>query len=274
MYLRLNVIVASSRLPNTQRLLGIMAALRDPQSGCPWDRKQTFATIVPYTLEEAYEVADAIEQGDFEELHGELGDLLFQVIFYAQMGQEQGYFDFESIAGKMADKLERRHPHVFGEQEYTSDEELKRNWEQQKQLERQAKDASNKSLLDDLPKGFPSLSIAQKIQKRVGRHGFDWPSVDGVIDKIEEEIAELKQAVANQDRVNMEEEVGDLLFAVVNLSRHLDFDAEAALRKSNRKFEQRFRKLEQLLMESNLSVSDASLEQLEAAWQQAKERLR
>lgn len=261
-------------LPNTKRLLSIMTALRDPETGCPWDCKQTFETIVPYTLEEAYEVADAIEQGDFEELHGELGDLLFQVVFYAQMGQEDGLFDFESIAGKMADKLERRHPHVFGDLEYVSDEVLKQNWEQQKQLERQEKNQQNLSLLDHLPKGFPSLSIAQKIQKRVGRHGFDWTNVGGVIEKIEEELSEVKQAIENQDQANMEEEVGDLLFAVVNLARHLNFDAETALRKANRKFEVRFRELENILSERNLSVSDASLEQLEAAWQQAKENLR
>lgn len=261
-------------LPQTQRLLSIMRALRDPETGCPWDCKQTFETIVPYTLEEAYEVADAIEQGDFEELHGELGDLLFQVVFYAQMGQEEGRFDFESIAGKMADKLERRHPHVFGDQEYVSDEVLKQNWEQQKQFERQEKNQQNQSLLDDLPKGFPSLSIAQKIQKRVGRHGFDWTNVDGVIEKIEEEIVEVKEAISNQDETNMEEEVGDLLFAVVNLARHLNFDAETALRKANRKFELRFRELENILSERNLSVSDASLEQLETAWQQAKGRLK
>ncbi|NVK22094.1 MAG: nucleoside triphosphate pyrophosphohydrolase [Kangiellaceae bacterium] len=258
-----------------------MRALRDPETGCPWDRKQTYETIVPYTLEEAYEVADAIEQGDYEELHGELGDLLFQVVFYAQIGQEEGRFDFESIAQKMADKLEMRHPHVFGEQEYTSDDELKRKWERQKQLEREQKrlertkkNSKNISLLDDLPINFPSLSIAQKIQKRVGRHGFDWPDVNGVIAKIEEEVAELKQAIDNQDKANMEEELGDLLFAVVNLSRHLEFDAESALRKANRKFELRFRELERILSERNKSLSDSSLEQLESAWQQAKQHLK
>ncbi|WP_251359367.1 nucleoside triphosphate pyrophosphohydrolase [Kangiella sp. TOML190] len=260
----------NENLPETARLLAIMRALRDPETGCPWDKKQTYASIAPYTLEEAYEVADAIEQGDFEELHGELGDLLFQVIFYAQIGQEEGRFDFESIAKAMADKLERRHPHVFADQQYISDAELKRNWEQQKQQERQSKNNANQSLLDDLPKGFPSLSIAQKIQKRVGRHGFDWPSLDGVINKIEEEMAELKQAVANQDKVNIEEEIGDLLFAVVNLSRHLDFDAETALRKANRKFETRFRQLETIIQTQGLSVDTANLEQLEQAWQQAK----
>lgn len=251
-----------------------MTQLRDPDTGCPWDRKQTFETIAPYTLEEAYEVADAIENGDMRELHGELGDLLFQVVFYAQMGQEQGHFDFESIAEKMADKLEKRHPHVFGEQQYVSDEVLKQNWEQQKQIERQQKSDQNQSLLDDLPKGFPSLAIAQKIQKRVGRHGFDWTDIGGVIDKIEEELAEVKEAIAAKSKEHMEEEVGDLLFACVNLARHLELDAETALRKANRKFEKRFRELEMILAQENLSVTEASLEQLECAWQKSKERLK
>lgn len=258
-------------LPQTHRLLTIMQALRDPVSGCPWDRKQTYATIVPYTLEEAYEVADAIERGDFEELHGELGDLLFQVIFYAQIGQEEGRFDFESIAEKVSDKLISRHPHVFGDKDFSTDEELKKHWEQQKHRERQGKDESNTSLLDDLPKHFPALSLAQKMQKRVGRHGFDWPEVSGVIDKLEEEIAELKQAIANNDQQNIEEEIGDLLFSCVNLSRHLKVDAEAALRKSARKFEARFRKLEDYLVQKNLTVDTATLEQLDEAWNAAKQ---
>ena len=258
-------------LPQTHRLLTIMQALRDPVSGCPWDRKQTYDTIVPYTLEEAYEVADAIERGDFEELHGELGDLLFQVIFYAQIGQEEGRFDFESIAEKVSDKLVSRHPHVFGDKDFSTDEELKKHWEQQKHRERQGKDQSNTSLLDDLPKHFPALSLAQKMQKRVGRHGFDWPEVSGVIDKLEEEIAELKQAIANNDQQNIEEEIGDLLFSCVNLSRHLKVDAEAALRKSARKFEARFRKLEDHLVQKNLTVDAATLEQLDEAWNAAKQ---
>lgn len=266
-----------SDLPQTQRLLSIMTQLRDPDSGCPWDRKQTFETIVPYTLEEAYEVADAIENGDMQELHGELGDLLFQVVFYAQMGREQGHFDFESIAGKMADKLERRHPHVFGDQKYVSDAVLKQNWERQKQLEREEKQQANRqkqSLLDDLPKGFPSLAIAQKIQKRVGRHGFDWTDIGGVLDKVEEELAEVKEAIASKNKAHMEEEVGDLLFACVNLARHLEFDAETALRKANRKFEVRFRELEKILKGRNLSIEEASLDILESAWQESKERLK
>ena len=248
-----------------------MKALRDPETGCPWDRKQTYATIVPYTLEEAYEVADAIEKGDLEELHGELGDLLFQVVFYAQIGQEEGRFDFESIAKAMSDKLQSRHPHVFADIAYTSDEELKRRWEQQKQTERQQKNHKNTSLLDDLPRSLPALSLAQKIQKRVGRHGFDWPEISGVIEKIEEELFELKEAISNQDVKNIEEELGDVLFSVVNLARHLDVDAETALRKSAIKFISRFKELERLLAMDSLSVAKASLEQLELAWQQAKQ---
>lgn len=260
-------------LQHTQRLLGIMQALRDPENGCPWDRKQTFQTIVPHTLEEAYEVADAIESGDMAELEGELGDLLFQVVFYAQLGREEQLFDFESIAKAMSDKLVRRHPHVFSDKKLETDAEIKRNWEQLKQQERQAKDKSNTSLMDDLPKSFPALSLAQKIQKRVGRHGFDWPELGGVIAKLEEEVAELKEAIASNDQLHIEEELGDLLFSCVNLSRHLKVDPEAALRHSCRKFERRFRELEKVIAKEGLTVDSADLEQLEAAWQQAKRSL-
>lgn len=257
-------------MKHTERLLDIMRTLRDPEKGCPWDKKQTFETIVPHTLEEAYEVADAIENGDMAELEGELGDLLFQVVFYAQLGQEQHLFDFESIAKAMSDKLVRRHPHVFSDMSLETDEAIKQNWEKLKQQERQNKNEENVSLLDDLPRRFPALSLAQKMQKRVGRHGFDWPSIDGVIEKLEEEIAELKEAVSNHDQEHIEEELGDVLFSCVNLSRHLKVDPESALRKSCRKFEQRFRALEQIIAQQGLSVDTASLEQLEAAWQKAK----
>ncbi|WP_223669361.1 nucleoside triphosphate pyrophosphohydrolase [Kangiella shandongensis] len=260
-------------LHHTQRLLSIMQALRDPDNGCPWDRQQTFQTIVPHTLEEAYEVADAIESGDMAELEGELGDLLFQVVFYAQLGQEEQLFDFESIAKAMSDKLIRRHPHVFSDKRLETDAEIKRNWEQLKQQERQAKNESNTSLMDDLPKNFPALSLAQKMQKRVGRHGFDWPEIDGVIAKLEEEVAELKEAIASNDQPHIEEELGDLLFSCVNLSRHLKVDPEAALRASCRKFERRFRELEKVIAAQGLTVDSASLEQLEDAWQQAKRSL-
>lgn len=257
-------------MKHTQRLLNIMRTLRDPERGCPWDKKQTFTSIVPHTLEEAYEVADAIESGDMAELEGELGDLLFQVVFYAQLGQEEALFDFESIAKAMSDKLIRRHPHVFSDMSLESDEAIKQNWEKLKQQERQSKNSENTSLLDDLPKSFPALSLAQKMQKRVGRHGFDWPDLDGVIDKLEEEVAELKEAIKSQDKDHIEEELGDVLFSCVNLSRHLKVDPEAALRKSCRKFEQRFRVLESLIDKDSLTVDSASLEQLEDAWQQAK----
>ncbi|AKE52422.1 nucleoside triphosphate pyrophosphohydrolase [Kangiella geojedonensis] len=260
-------------MKQTERLLGIMQSLRDPKKGCPWDKKQTFETIVPHTLEEAYEVADAIENGDMAELEGELGDLLFQVVFYAQLGREEGLFDFESIAKAMCDKLVRRHPHVFSDVTLDTDEAIKQNWEKLKQQERQTKNQENTSLLDDLPRSFPALSLAQKMQKRVGRHGFDWPDVGGVIEKLEEEVAELKEAISNNDIAHMEEELGDVLFSCVNLSRHLKLDPEAALRKSCRKFEQRFRALETLIDNDGLSIDSASLEQLEAAWQKAKQQL-
>ena len=257
-------------MKQTERLLGIMQSLRDPDKGCPWDKKQTFETIVPHTLEEAYEVADAIEKGDMAELEGELGDLLFQGVFYAQLGHEQQLFDFESIAKAMCDKLVRRHPHVFSDATLDTDEAIKQNWEKLKQQERQTKNEENTSLLDDLPKHFPALSLAQKMQKRVGRHGFDWPEIDGVIDKLEEEVAELKDALKSGNKAHIEEEMGDLLFSCVNLSRHLKLDPEAALRKSCRKFEQRFRALEAIIGNDGLGVDSASLEQLEGAWQQAK----
>jgi ATP diphosphatase len=259
-----------NELIHTKRLLDIMQALRDPETGCPWDKKQTFESIVPHTLEEAYEVADAIEQGDMTELEGELGDLLFQVVFYAQLGQEENHFDFESIAKAMSDKLVRRHPHVFSDMTLDSDDAIKQNWEKLKQQERQSKDSRNTSLLDDLPKHFPALSLAQKMQKRVGRHGFDWPELGGVIEKLEEELGELKEAIQSQDKKHIEEELGDLLFSCVNLSRHLKVDPESALRKSCRKFEKRFRALEQTIQQDGLTVDSASLEQLEAAWQNAK----
>lgn len=258
-------------MTQTQRLLNIMRTLRDPEQGCPWDKKQTFETIVPHTLEEAYEVADAVEKGDMAELEGELGDLLFQVVFYAQLGSEQDLFDFESIAKAMSEKLVRRHPHVFSGMSLESDAAIKQNWEKLKQQERQTKNQANTSLLDDLPRSFPALSLAQKMQKRVGRHGFDWPDLNGVVEKLEEEVAELKEAIASNDRAHIEEELGDVLFSCVNLSRHLDLDPETALRKNCRKFESRFRQLETLIDNDGLTVDTASLDQLEQAWQKAKQ---
>lgn len=263
-----------------ERLLSIMAQLRDPESGCPWDKKQTFKTIVPYTIEETYEVADAIEREDFNELKSELGDLLFQVVFYAQMAKEESRFNFDDIVNAIADKLERRHPHVFGSKQFESEDELHKAWEQQKHQERQAKDASA-SVLDDVPSSFPALVRAQKIQKRAAKIGFDWPDQTGVWDKLFEEIDELKQVITERvvngdsqhtsDRI--EDEFGDVLFSMINLSRHLKVDAESALRRATKKFEGRFRLVEKLVAENEQEIANLSLEQLEGYWLQAKNKV-
>ena len=254
------------------RLLGIMTRLRDPENGCPWDKEQTFSTIAPYTLEETYEVLDAIERQDFDDLRGELGDLLFQVVFYARMAQEEGRFDFDDICAAISDKLERRHPHIFGEaQAHTSSEVLAR-WEQIKSDERAEK--AQHSALDDIPESLPALMRAHKIQKRCAAVGFDWTSIGPVLDKVHEEIDEVmheaQQAVI--DEAKLEEEMGDLLFATVNLSRHLGSKAETALQKANRKFERRFRQVESIIAAQGLVMSDATLEQMEDAWQQVKQQ--
>ncbi|WP_130099369.1 nucleoside triphosphate pyrophosphohydrolase [Siccibacter turicensis] len=254
------------------RLLGIMTQLRDPENGCPWDKEQTFSTIAPYTLEETYEVLDAIERQDFDDLRGELGDLLFQVVFYARMAQEEGRFDFDDICAAISDKLERRHPHIFGEaQAHTSSEVLAR-WEQIKSDERAEK--AQHSALDDIPESLPALMRAHKIQKRCAAVGFDWTSIGPVLDKVHEEIDEVmheaQQAVI--DEAKLEEEIGDLLFATVNLSRHLGSKAETALQKANRKFERRFRQVESIIAAQGLVMSDATLEQMEDAWQQVKQQ--
>lgn len=260
--------------PQVARLLSIMQQLRDPEGGCPWDLQQNFASIVPYTIEEAYEVADAIEQGDMKEVQDELGDLLFQVVFYAQLGKEQGDFDFEAIAKSISDKLVRRHPHVFGEQNGRDAGQVKQQWEQIKRQERRDKGQDNDtSILAHIPAGLAPLVKAEKLQKRCAKVGFDWPEASQVVGKIHEEIdevqQELAQAVLNQPAV--QEEVGDLLFAVVNLARHLNVNPDQALRQANNKFEQRFRGVEQILRQQALPVEQASLEQMEAAWQQVKQ---
>jgi len=252
-----------------QRLLQIMQHLRDPDTGCPWDKEQTFATIVPHTIEEAYEVADAIERGDMAELKDELGDLLFQVVFYAQLGREQGRFDFADIATAIADKLERRHPHVFGEVTVGDVEEQTRHWEQLKAEERAGKARDEHSVLDGIAHTLPAVTVAHKIQKRAAQVGFDWPDRSGVIDKIREEIAET-EAAWNESPARRQDEIGDLLFACINLARHAGVDSETALRQANRKFEKRFRWMESHLAVAGRSLGEASLEAMEAAWQQAK----
>ncbi|MBS0974042.1 nucleoside triphosphate pyrophosphohydrolase [Serratia rubidaea] len=254
-----------------QRLLNIMKTLRDPQAGCPWDRKQTFATIAPYTLEETYEVLDAIERQDYADLRDELGDLLFQVVFYAQMGQEQGLFNFDDVCSAISDKLERRHPHIFGDADAADNATIAARWEQLKAGERAEK--ALHSALDDIPNALPALMKAHKIQKRCAAVGFDWHTLGPVLDKVHEEIDEVmheaQQAVVDQQK--LEEEIGDLLFATVNLSRHLGHKAENALQVANRKFERRFRQVESIIARQGLTMSDATLEQMEEAWQQVKQ---
>ncbi|MGX9274068.1 nucleoside triphosphate pyrophosphohydrolase [Pantoea ananatis] len=257
-------------MTSIDRLLGMMKTLRDPQQGCPWDREQTFATIAPYTLEETYEVLDAIQREDFDDLRGELGDLLFQVVFYAQMAQEQGRFDFDDICHAISDKLERRHPHIFADGTAENSADVLKNWEAIKRTERAEK--AQHSALDDIPKALPALMRAHKIQKRCHNVGFDWCTLGPVVDKVHEEIDEVMHEAQQSviDPQKLEEEIGDLLFATVNLSRHLGSKAETALQKANDKFERRFRAVEAIIAAQGLTMPGATLEQMEAAWQQVK----
>lgn len=263
-----------------QDLLNLMARLRDPQYGCPWDLKQSYASIVPFTLEEAYEVADAIEQGDFEQLRGELGDLLFQVVYYAQLAQEEGRFEFAGVVDGITRKLIRRHPHVFPTGDLYApldvprldDTEVRQRWEEIKAQERAEKAAAPEqlSLLDDVAGALPALNRAAKLQKRAASVGFDWPAALPVLDKVREELDEVLQAMADGEQAAMQEEIGDLLFSVVNLARHLKVDPENALRGANRKFERRFRFIEQALRDTRRPIEDCALEELDALWGEAK----
>ena len=258
-------------MKNMRELLEIMAALRAPETGCPWDIKQTFESIVPFTLEEAYEVADSIERGQMDELKDELGDLLFQVVFYAQLAREQSLFEFDDIVAAINDKLVRRHPHVFAEAEYKDDETLNEAWENTKSSERdQRSEADQASVLAGVAMSLPALKRAQKLQKRAARVGFDWPDAAPVWNKINEEMAELQEAVDRQDKGNIFEEVGDLLFSCANLARHLGVDAEQALRHGNQKFVNRFSHLEDELKQQNRQLEACEIEELEQLWQAAK----
>ncbi|QBX37929.1 nucleoside triphosphate pyrophosphohydrolase [Brevundimonas sp. S30B] len=251
------------------RLNAIMARLRDPDGGCPWDVEQTFTTIAPYTIEEAYEVADAIERGDHDDLKSELGDLLFQVVFHARMAQEQGLFAFDDVAGAIADKLERRHPHVFGEEAAKADGAAqKARWEDIKAAERQAR--AQHGVLDDVPVGLPALARAAKLTKRAARVGFDWPSVHEVIDKLDEEVAELKVEIAAGDTAKAAEELGDLLFVMANLGRKLGVEPEDALRAANAKFARRFAFIEAELAKSGRTPDQSDLAEMDGLWDAAK----
>ncbi|KXO09634.1 MULTISPECIES: nucleoside triphosphate pyrophosphohydrolase [Marinobacter] len=267
-------------------LKNLMARLREPDTGCPWDTRQTFASIVPHTIEEAYEVADAIEQADYPHLKDELGDLLFQVIFYAQMGREEGHFDFDSIVDHLVRKLIRRHPHVFPEgtlesridpSNRPSEAWIKESWERIKAEERAEKPVveSSVSRLDGIARTLPAMARAEKLQRRASRHGFDWPDVGPVFDKLHEEIDELKdawQAAQNGsgDQDAVEDELGDLLFVCVNLARFMKVDPEQALNRTNRKFDARFRAIEAVLESEGRDLDEESLEALDAIWQKVK----
>ncbi|MBI6730473.1 nucleoside triphosphate pyrophosphohydrolase [Pseudomonas amygdali] len=263
-----------------QDLLNLMARLRDPQSGCPWDLKQTYASIVPHTLEEAYEVADAIEQGDLDHLKGELGDLLFQVVFYAQLAKEEGRFEFDDVIDGITRKLLRRHPHAFptgelyapAETPRLTDEQVNQRWDEIKAEERAEKSGAPEqlSLLDDVPVALPALSRAAKLQKRASQVGFDWPAALPVVDKVREELDEILEAMVDNDAEGIAEEVGDLLFSVVNLARHLKVDPETALRSANSKFDRRFRFIEQALRHIQRPIESCTLEEMDALWGEAK----
>jgi MazG family protein len=259
-------------MASIEKLLEIIAALRHPRHGCPWDLRQDFGSIAPYTIEEAYEVADAIARGDIAGLRDELGDLLFQVVFHARMAQEISAFDFEAVAASIVDKLQRRHPHVFGDAAQRRQGMDVAGWERIKAGERAAAAGSGAlSALDGVAQALPALKRAQKLGTRAAGIGFDWPDTDGVRAKIDEELAELRDAESTGIAARIAEEFGDLLFSVVNLARHLDVDAEQALRDANRKFEHRFRRMEQLVAASGEQLSTLDTVTMERHWQRAKE---
>jgi ATP diphosphatase len=263
-----------------RRLIDIMAALRDPVRGCPWDIEQTFTSIAPFTVEEAYEVADAIERGATEDLREELGDLLLQVVFHARMAEEAGLFDFGGVVEAITAKLVRRHPHVFGDAGAMSSDEVKALWGRIKADEKRAKlgssttggqpQAAKSRALDGAPLALPALSRAMKLQEKAGKVGFDWNNVHAVLDKIKEEVAEVEAEIAEGSTQALSSEVGDLLFAAVNLARHLKIDPEAALRGANAKFERRFAHIEDRLAEAGQTPEGASLDEMEGLWAEAK----
>lgn len=256
-----------------EEMLAIMAQLRDPEHGCPWDREQDFASIAPFTIEEAFEVAEAIAAGDMDGLRDELGDLLLQVIFHARMAEEQGLFDFSDVTRGLIDKMVRRHPHVFDDRQGASVAEIKTTWEAIKAAERAVTGVVHTSALDGVPQGLPALQRAAKLQKKAARVGFDWPEVAPVLAQVRAELAELEQAMQSGDAEAVADELGDVLFSAVNLSRHLRADADMALRGASHKFEQRFRLMEQQAADAGHTLDTLSSDELEALWRAAKQRL-
>lgn len=259
-------------LKNTQNLLDIMARLRHPEQGCAWDVKQDFASLIPYLIEEAYEVVDAIERNDLDDLRSELGDLLLQVVFHSQIAEEQGLFNFEQVSAGICDKLIRRHPHVFSDAVFNTDEERHQAWEQAKATERQEKNKTSRqdSVLSGVARNLPALIECEKIQDRAANHGFDWPDVPPVFDKVLEELDEVKEAWQSGSQAHIQEEIGDLLLVTVNLARHLNVNAEVALKESTKKFSRRFQYIEQQVEASGLNLKDCGLVELDALWDQAK----
>ncbi len=252
-------------------LLQLMARLRDPERGCPWDLAQTYASIVPHTIEEAYEVADAIERADLPELKAELGDLLFQIVFYSQLATEQGAFGFADVVRGITDKMTRRHPHVFGDASLRSADQLSGQWERIKAEERASKGEAARGVLDGVPPALPALTRAVKLQQKAARVGFDWGELAPVLAKIVEEIDEIRaEIVVGAPRERLADELGDVLFACANLARHLGLDPEAALRGTNAKFERRFGHIERALAADGRRPQDASLDEMDALWEQAK----
>jgi MazG family protein len=251
-----------------EALLALVRTLRDPESGCPWDRQQDFVSIAPFTIEEAYEVADAIGRGDLDRLRDELGDLLFQVVFHARMAEEAGRFDFAAVARGIRDKLIRRHPHLFVERKAVDLAQLHVSWESQKARERAA--AGVQGVLSDVPRALPALARAAKLGRRAGRVGFDWPSSAGVRAKIDEEFAEIDAALAAGNQAQLAEEIGDVLFAMANWARHLEVDAEDALRRAALKFERRFESMEQSARRAGLVLSELTAARWDELWREAK----
>ena len=251
-------------------LLEIMKRLRTPETGCEWDLEQSFETIAPYTIEEAYEVADAIQRNDMQDLPDELGDLLLQVVFHAQIAADEGHFSIAEVTHAISEKMIRRHPHVFGSNEQRSADQQTQAWEEIKQAERAAKIAEDDSALAGIAQALPALMRAEKLQKRAARTGFDWTDPNDIFDKLEEEIGEVKDAISEADQTHIEEEIGDVLFVVANLARRLNVDPEVALRKSNTKFEQRFRAMEHHAEGGRAGFASLSLVEQEALWQAVK----